>query len=133
MRKRLLPAMLFAGLTGPWASPLVAQEAKVIELAAPRMPGPDEAAEVQITTARLPPGARLELLAEQGGSYGAVAPFGPTRGRGSTTATVPIPRSALVDGRLRLRLRVREPGAPPRAPRPEEVESVNLVIAPQSR
>lgn len=123
--------MLFASLGGPWAGPLVAQEAKVIELTAPRMPGPDDGVEVQITAGRLPPGARIELMAEQGESYGALAPFGPARN--TTTATVPIPRSALVNGRLRLRLRVIEPGAPPRAPRPEEIESLNLVLAPQSR
>jgi hypothetical protein len=123
--------MLLAGLGGSWAGPLAAQEAKVIELTAPRIPGPDEGAEVQITAGRLSPGARIELLAEQGESYGALAPFGPARGR--TTATVPIPRSALVNGRLRLRVRVLEPGAPPRAPRPEEIESLTLVLAPQSR
>jgi len=131
MRKRLAIALLSVSLAGPLTNPLAAQEAKVIELTAPRVPGPDEGVEVQVTAGRLPSGARVELLAEQGGSYGALAPFGPTRGR--TTATVPIPRSALVNGRLRLRVRVIEPGAPPRAPRPEEIESLNLVLAPQSR
>ncbi|MGZ6254250.1 MAG: hypothetical protein ACXWM1_14415 [Candidatus Binataceae bacterium] len=132
MRRRLLIAMLLAGFGGSSAGPLAAQEAKVIELTAPRMPGPDEGAEVQIIAGRLAPGARIELLAEQGESYGALAPFGPARG-GAATATVPIPRSALVNGRLRLRVRVIERGAAPRAPRPEEIESLTLVLAPQSR
>ena len=131
MRTRILVTMLLASLTGSWTGQAVAQEAKVIELTAPRMPGPDDGVEVQITAGRLPPGARIELLAEQGESYGALAPFGPARG--TTTATVPVPRSALVNGRLRLRVRVIEPGAPPRAPRPEEIESLNLVVVPQGR
>jgi hypothetical protein len=54
-----------------------------------------------------------------------VAPYAP--GSRSTTATVPVPRSAIVDGRLRLRLQVLEPGAPPRAPRPGEVQRLELV------
>jgi hypothetical protein len=128
---RVLVTVLVASLIGSWAGHVVAQEAKVIELTAPRMPRPDDGVEVQITAGRLPPGARIELMAEQGESYGALAPFGPARG--TTTATVPIPRPALVNGRLRLRLRIIEPGAPPRAPRPDEIKSLNLVLVPQSR
>jgi hypothetical protein len=132
MRWRVLTIVLVASLGVGWARTLAAQEAKVIELTVPRMPGPDEGAEVQITAGRLPPGARIELLAEQGEPYGALAPFGPAA-RNRSTATVPIPRSALVNGRLRPRVRVIEPGAPPRAPRPDEIESLDLVLAPQSR
>jgi len=48
-------------------------------------------------------------------------------GSRSTTATVPVPRSAIVDGRLRLRVQVLEPGVPPRPPRPGEVQRLELV------
>lgn len=100
----------------------------MIELIAPRLPGRDEAAELQVTTGPLPPAARLEFMAEHGESYGAVTPFGPSRDRDGTTATVPIPRSAFIDGKLRLRVRVIEPGAAPRALRSEELKSLNLVV-----
>jgi len=40
---------------------------------------------------------------------------------------VPVPRSAIAGGRLRLRLQVLEPRAPPRAPRPGEVQRLELV------
>ena len=73
-------------------------------------------------------GARLTLSTEDGESLGAVTPYPP--GRQSNTATVPVPRSAIVDGRLRLRLQVLEP-ARQRAPRPGEVQRVDLVVAPR--
>jgi hypothetical protein len=132
MRTPILLTLLVASLGGAWAGDCAAQEGNVIELRVPRTPGPNEAVELQVTTGSLPPGARLEVLAERGESYGAAAPFGPRRDKG-TTATVPIPKSALTDGRVRLRLQVTEPGAPPRAPRPQELRSLNLVIAPQTR
>ena len=49
-------------------------------------------------------GARLTLSTEDGESLGAVTPY--PAGRQSNTATVRVPRSAIVDGRLRLRLRI---------------------------
>ena len=102
----------------------------MIELATPRQAGRGDAVELQITTGPLPRGARLTLSTEDGESLGAVTPYPP--GRQSNTATVPIPRSAIVDGRLRLRLQVLEPGAPARAPQPGEVQRVELVVASRS-
>ena len=138
MRTRILAAVLAAGLGGASApsvaAPASAQEGQVIELTAPRALRSDEGTEVQLTAGRLPRGARLQLTNDKGEFYGALAPFGPMRDRaGTTTATIPIPRSALVDGRVRVRVRVLEPGAAPRAPHPDEVRNVSLVVAPQSR
>lgn len=123
-------AVLVAGLVGLWTSILAAQESHVIELAAPRLPGRGEAIQVQIAAGALPPGARLVVMTEGGEVLGALAPFGPDRG--GSTVTVPIPRTAMVDRRLRLRLQVEEPGAPPRPPRSDEVHRVDLVLVPHS-
>jgi hypothetical protein len=128
MRHYLSIAALAVGLLGPSTSTLAAEESAMIELAAPRAAARGESLQVQITTGPLPAGARLALLSENGDILGAVAPYPP--GGRSNTATVPVPRSAIVDGRLRLRLQVLEPGAPPRGPRPGEVERVDLVAAP---
>ena len=130
MRQYLLIAALMAGLVGPWTSTLVAQESAMIELAVPRAAARGESLQVQITTGPLPHGARLALLTESGEVLGAVAPYPP--GRPSNTASVPIPRSAIVEGHLRLRLQVLEPGAPPRPPRPGEVQGIDLVVVPRS-
>jgi hypothetical protein len=130
MRRYLLIAALVVGVVGSSMGTPVAEDAAMIELAAPRPIGRGESVELQITTGPLPRGARLMLSTEDGESLGAVTPYPP--GRQSNTATVPVPQSAIVGGRLRLRLQVLERGAPPRPPRPSEVQRLDLVVAPRS-
>jgi hypothetical protein len=130
MRQYPLIAALAVGVLASWMGALVAEEAAMIELAAPRQARPSVSVELQITTGPLPRGARLTLSTEDGESLGAATPYPP--GRQSNTATLPVPRSAIVDGRLRLRLQVLEPGAPARAPRPSEVQRLDLIVAPRS-
>lgn len=102
----------------------------MIELAAPPSAGRGEAVELQVSTGPLPRGARLVISDESGKVLGAVAPFPP--GLRANTATVPVPQSAVADGRVRLSVQVIEPGAPPRAPRPGEVGRLELVPVPKS-
>jgi hypothetical protein len=125
MRRSLSIAALVAGLFALETSTLVAEESPVIELAAPRAAAGSQSVALAVTTGALPRGARLALSTEHGDILGAVAPYAP--GVRSTAATVPVPRSAIVDGRLRLRVEVLEPGAPPRPPRPGEVQRLELV------
>jgi hypothetical protein len=125
MRRYLAIAALAASVLASTTSARVAEEAAVIELAAPRAAAGSESVELAVTTGALPPGARLALSTENGEILGAVAPYAP--GSRSTTATVPVPRSAIVDGRLRLRVEVLEPGAPPRPPQPGEVQRLELM------
>jgi hypothetical protein len=127
MRRYLAIAALAASVLASTTSARVAEEA-VIELAAPRAAAGSESVELAVTTGGLPPGARLALSTENGEILGAVAPYAP--GSRSSTVTVPVPRSAIVDGRLRLRVEVLEPGAPPRPPRPGEVQ--RLALMPRS-
>lgn len=124
MRPHLAITALAASLLA-FASVRAADDAPVIELAAPRAAAGGESVELAVTTGALPRGARLALSTENGEILGAVTPYAP--GLRSTTATVPVPRSAIVDGRLRLRVQVLEPGAPPRPPRPGEVQRLELV------
>jgi len=124
MRRYLAIAALAASLLA-FASARAADEAPVIELAAPPATARGQSVELAVTTGALPRGARLALSTENGEILGAVTPYAP--GLRSTTATVPVPRSAIVDGRLRLRVQVLEPGAPPRPPRPGEVQRLELV------
>jgi len=125
MRRSLAIVALAVGLLGFVAGALVAEEFSTIELAVPPAAARAQSVELAVTTGALPRGARLALSTEDGEALGAVAPYPP--GRPSNTATVPVPRSAVVDGRLRLRLQVLEPGAPPRPPRPGEVQRLELV------
>jgi hypothetical protein len=128
MLEHLFIAMIV--LLGPSTGTLAAEQSAAIELAAPRPAGRGEAFQVQITAGPLPRGARLVLLTENGETLGAVAPFPPSSR--STAVTVPVPQSAVADGRLRLRLQVVEPGAPPRPPLPAEVERIDLIVVRQS-
>jgi hypothetical protein len=130
MRQHLLIAALAAGVLASWTGALVAEDAATIELAAPRPAGRGESVELQITTGPLPRGARLIVSTDNGEILGAVTPYPP--GRQSTTATVPVPTSALVGDRVRLRVQVLEPGVPPRSPRAGEVQRLELVVTPRS-
>jgi hypothetical protein len=129
MRKYSFIAALVLCLVVPSTSTFAEGASQMIELAMPRPAGRAESVRVQLTTGPLPRGARVAVLAETGEMLGAVAPFPP--GGRSNSATVPVPRSAVVDGHVRLRLQVIEPGAPPRAPRPGEVDHLDLVVVPE--
>jgi hypothetical protein len=130
MRKELSIAVLLASVVAPFGNALAAQESRIIELSVPRALRSGDAVELQVTTtAPLPPGARVVVETEQGDVIGAVTPFGVPAADGGSTATVPVPRMAIVDGRLRLRLQVVTQGAPPRAPRADEIK-LNLIVSP---
>jgi hypothetical protein len=130
MRAHLSIAALILGLAGPWTGARAAEQPAMIELVAPHPAGPGDAVQLEITTGQLPRGARLAVIGDGGQTLGALSPYGPGT---ATTATVPVPPSALADGRLRLRLEVREPGAPPRPPHPGEVERLHLVVVPHGK
>jgi hypothetical protein len=127
-RNILSMSVLVVSLGGLCTGTLAGQENRVIELPLPHLPERNESVEIQIRTGPLPRGARLVLMDPQGEVFGTVTPF-PLGS--ATTATVPVPRTAIVDGRLQLRLQVKEPGAPPRAPRVEEVQRLDPVLVPQ--
>jgi hypothetical protein len=134
MRKVRFVAALVAALFGAYAGKLAAEDLRMIELATPRPAGPGEAVELQVANARLPRGARLRVMTEDGNVLGAVTPYGEEFSRTPSSATIPIPRSAITDGRVRLRLEVIEPGAPSRPPRPDEVDArdLKLSVVPRS-
>lgn len=115
------------------AGPLIGQESGLIELPVLRPLAADEAVEIQIVAGPLPRGARLEVMTERGELLGTVRSLGiPDAPRGET-ATIPVPRAALAEGRLRLRLQIVQSGAAARPPQPSEIRQVNLVTVPASR
>ena len=125
MLKLLSAAVLVTGFTAIAAGTSMGQDSLVVELAAPRALRSGDSVEIQMTTAPLPPGARLLVKSEQDELLGVITPFG---GPGSdNTATIPVPRSALTGGNLRLHLQIVKPGAPPRAPSADQVR-VKLLI-----
>jgi hypothetical protein len=129
MLKGLSIFALIMSLAGLSMGVLAAQESSgMIELSAPRAPRAGESVEIQITTGPLPRGARIIVMNEHGETLGVVTPFNVPGTASGTTATVPVPRTAMADGRLRLRLQLIEQGVAPRAPRPGEVQ-LTLVLS----
>ena len=128
MLKGLSIFALIMSLAGLLMGVLAAQESRMIELSAPRAPRDGESVEIQMTTGPLPRGARIVVMTEHGETLGVVTPFNVPGTASGTTATVPVPRTAMADGRLRLRLQLIGQGIAPRAPRPDEVQ-LTLVLS----
>ncbi|CAO3357238.1 hypothetical protein [Azospirillum melinis] len=100
-------------------------------LALPHPPRQGEAAILAVTLGVLTRGQTVEVTTADGQLIGTAAPFGPQRGQGAGTVTIPVPAGALRDGRLTLRLRITASGSPPRPPTAEEVGELRLsVIGP---
>lgn len=126
MRLYLSIAALALGCLG-WTSLSTAGESPIVDLAASRPAAAGDSFRIQVTTGVLPRGARLLLVSEAGKILGAITPFPPGR---AITGAVPVPASAVANGHVRLRLEVIEQGAAPRAPRPGEVERLELIVVP---
>jgi hypothetical protein len=100
-----------------------------VELILPRPAAAHEAVRLQIGVA-LARGARLRVSAGDGTLLGTVSSFGVQRGQDVVTHILPLPATAIVNGRVALRLEVQEPGAAARAPKPGEVDSIALIYVP---
>ena len=104
----------------------------MIELSAPSALRSDESVELQITTGPLARGARLVVMTEQGEILGVLTPFNVPGTGTSNTATVPVPRTAMADGRLRLRLQLIEQGAA-RAHSRDDSQTPGLVVSEEMK
>jgi|GEM_PF-5476529 len=126
---------LLAGLNGGWTNMALAQQAKSFDLTASRQPAGGETIELQIATGPLPPGAKVVAMTAEGEVLGAIVPYAlpgkeKAKDKGST-ATIAVPRRALVEQHLHLQLQLVERGKPPRAPDQDEVRGVHLVLPPK--
>ena len=113
---------------GLWSDVLSAEPFSVVELAAPHQLGRGDALELQVMVGRLPHGSRLVLTTASGQTLGAVTPF--PQGNQANSATIPVPRSAMANDHVPLRLQVIGPGEAARAPLPGEVEHLDLNVVP---
>jgi hypothetical protein len=106
----------------------------VIELRLARPATAREAVWIQVHAGALPRGTEIRVSTSEGVLLGTVSPFGGPRGPEAASYTIPLPQATIVNERVQLRLEVNEPGpgAGARAPRPGEVESVNLIYVPIS-
>jgi hypothetical protein len=104
-----------------------------VELALPRDAAAGEAVWLQVHAGVLPRGAEILISTDDGTLVGTVSPLIIPYGEDAGTYTVPLPDTAITNGRVQLRLVVEVPGAPARAPKSGEVQSVGLMYVPITR
>jgi hypothetical protein len=129
----LMTAALLAAGPGISVPAAGAEQQNLVELTLPRAPADDEAVWLQIQAGVLAPGAAIRVTGSGGELLGSVAPYGSARGAPSATYLVPLPKTAIVDGRIKVRLTIEQPGKPSRAPRADEVENVAPVYVPVTK
>jgi hypothetical protein len=105
---------------------------ETIDLALPRTPVPGEAVWLEIGAGNFTRG-KIRVTTRDGQLIGTVASFGTQRSPGGVTYKLPLPQSAIVNGHVELSLEIDQPGVPPHAPKPGEVESVKLIYVPVSK
>lgn len=91
------------------------------------MPRDAEHLTLHVVVGPLPAHARVIVRLENGEVAGAIAPYGRAAATSGGSYDVPIPRSAVHDGSVTLRLQVEEKrGGPTRAPTDDEVRQVSI-------
>lgn len=132
----VIAVLVFSAIWENSASAQIGAQQGVIELTLPRPASSNERVWVEVHTRTLSEGAEIRVTAPDGTLFGTVAPYGaPGTLRHEAAAAayaIPLPRNAIVGDHVALCLKVDEPGKPPRAPWPVEVESLNLVYVPAS-
>ena len=104
-----------------------AQREGEIVLDLPRPIAAGETAFIEVALGALGRGQSVEITTAAGRSLGVIAPFGVRAGQDTGTYTVPVPADAIRDGRVVLRLTVRQ-GDASRPPTASEVRGVKLNI-----
>jgi hypothetical protein len=132
LRVRIIVCLCYA-LSAIGVSAVAESQQDSITLVLPRVAAPTEAVWLQIRAGLLPRGARLRVSTSDGVLLGTVAPFGVPRGQEGGMYTVPLPQTAVVNGRVQLHLEVEEPGAIARAPKSGEVEDIALIYVPVTK
>jgi hypothetical protein len=93
----------------------------------------DETAFIIVQVGAIGRGQEIEVTTAAGQPLGVVSPFSVRAGQEAGTYPLPVPRDAIRDGHVSLRLTISQFGAPPRAPTAEEVRNVKLSVGPPSR
>jgi hypothetical protein len=126
MHRGRLAAYALTALLTLGASAATPPDARRIVLALPRAPAAEEAVWLSVKLGVLPRGARVLVLSDDGTLLGAISPFAIPPGRQAGTYTIPLPESAIREGRVAVRVVVEEMENSTRSPTREEVEDVGL-------
>ncbi|MGK9235005.1 hypothetical protein KXS07_24895 [Inquilinus limosus] len=109
---------------------LAGRGAAAQELTLP-LPQPLAAGEIvwlEVELGRVGRGQEIGVATASGRDIGVISPFGIRAGQDAGTYTLPLPREAIEDGRVVVRLTITQPGAAPRAPTGQEVRRVMVRV-----
>ncbi len=84
---------------------------------------------VEITTGVLKRGAEILVQTEKGELLGKISPYAVPAGRESGTYSIPVPREAVSNHRLSIKLFLSE-GSSKRAPTEKEVKEIHVRVKP---
>jgi hypothetical protein len=120
-------AVVLLALLGQSAISAFAQDL-TLSLTRPLRAGETAFIEVQVG----PIGRReIDVTTASGAPLGTISPFGVRLGQDAGTYPLPVPKDAIRNGRLSVRLRISDPGGSSRAPTAAEVRGVKLVVGGQ--
>jgi hypothetical protein len=133
MRRRVAAIALFAHLVLSANAALAQDATRSMTLELPRPLAAGETAFIEVQVGPIGRGRTIEVTTASGQPLGVVSPFGVRAGQDAGTYPVPVPKDAIRDGRLSIRLTISQPGGSPRAPTADEVRSVKLGIGGGTR
>jgi hypothetical protein len=133
MRPAVVAMALLANLVANGNVALAQDTARSMTLELPRPLTADQTAFVEVQVGPIGRGRTIEVTTASGQPLGTVSPFGVRTGQDAGTYPLPVPKDAIRDGRLSIRLTISQPGGAPRAPTADEVRSVKLGVGGGTR
>jgi hypothetical protein len=124
--RRAAAALALLALVAPQSAAQAQRAEGEIVLNLPRSVGAGETAFLEIEVGAIGR-AQIEVTTDTGQPLGTVSPFGARAGQNAGSFTLPVPASAIRDGRVALRLMVRQ-GGTLRPPTAQEVRGAKLSI-----
>lgn len=124
---------LFAHLVSSENATFAQESARNMTLELPRPLAAGETAFIEVQVGAIGRGRTIEVTTASGQPLGVVSPFGVRTGQNAGTYPLPVPKHAIRDGRLSIRLTISQPGGAPRAPGADEVRGVKLGVGPALR
>jgi hypothetical protein len=133
MRPAAVAFALLAHLALNGNAALAQDAAQSMTLELPRPLAANETAFIEVRVGPIGRGRTIEVTTASGQPLGVVSPFGVRTGQDAGTYPLPVPKDAIRDGRLSIRLSISQPGGAPRAPTTEEVRGVKLGVGGGAR
>jgi hypothetical protein len=133
MRPAVAAWALVAHLALNGNAALAQDAARSMTLQLPRALAASETAYIEVQVGPIGRGHTIEVTTASGEPLGVVSPFGVRTGQDAGTYPLPVPKEAIRDGRLSIRLTISQPGGQSRAPTADEVRGVKLGVGPAPR